>query len=84
MFSAAKLLQFFEMYKIFSKKLAKTCTRAIFVVIILRDGIGKAEGNVVEFDHFRMHAGLPNFVLSVSEWLEKTNAVGLIFHHSII
>ncbi len=31
--------------------------------------------NVVEFDHFRMHAGLPNFVLSVSEWLEKTNAV---------
>ena len=34
--------------------------------------------NVVEFDHFRMHAGLPNFVLSVSEWLEKTNAVGLI------
>ncbi len=33
---------------------------------------------VVEFDHFRMQAGLPNFVLSVSEWLEKTNAVGLI------
>ena len=31
--------------------------------------------NVVEFDHFRMHACLPNFVLSVSEWLEKTNAV---------
>ena len=31
--------------------------------------------NVVEFDHFRMQAGLPNFVLSVSEWLEKTNAV---------
>ena len=34
--------------------------------------------NVVEFDHFRMQAGLPNFVLSVSEWLEKTKAVGLI------
>ena len=33
---------------------------------------------VVEFDHFRMQAGLPNFVLSVSEWLEKTNAIGLI------
>ena len=26
--------------------------------------------NSVEFDHFRMQAGLPNFVLSVSEWLE--------------
>jgi hypothetical protein len=40
--------------------------------------------NVVEFDHFRMQAGLPNFVLCVSEWLDKTNAIGLIFHHSII
>lgn len=33
---------------------------------------------VVEFDHFRMQAGLPSFVLSVSEWIEKTNATGLI------
>ena len=33
---------------------------------------------VVEFDHFRMHAGLPNFVLSASEWIEQTNAVGII------
>lgn len=34
--------------------------------------------NVVEFDHFKMQAGLPSFVLSVSEWIEKTNAIGLI------
>ena len=27
---------------------------------------------VVEFDHFRMQAGLPSFVMSVSEWVEKT------------
>jgi hypothetical protein len=33
---------------------------------------------VVEFDHFKMQAGLPSFVLSVSEWIEKTNAIGLI------
>jgi hypothetical protein len=33
---------------------------------------------VVEFDHFRMLAGLPNFVMSVSEWIEKTNAIGII------
>ena len=33
---------------------------------------------VVEFDHFRMQAGLPNFVMSVSEWIEKTNAIGII------
>ena len=33
---------------------------------------------VVEFDHFKKQAGLPSFVLSVSEWIEKTNAVGLL------
>ena len=33
---------------------------------------------VVEFDHFKTQAGLPNFVLSATEWIEKTNAVGLI------
>lgn len=32
---------------------------------------------VVEFDHFRRDAGLPSFVLSVSEWIERTCAVGL-------
>ena len=25
-----------------------------------------------------MQAGLPNFVMSVSEWIEKTNAIGII------
>lgn len=33
---------------------------------------------VVEFDHFKTQAGLPSFVLSVSEWIDKTNAIGLI------
>ena len=33
---------------------------------------------VVEFDHFRMQAGMPSFTLSVSEWIEKTNAIGII------
>ena len=33
---------------------------------------------VVEFDHFRMQAGLPTFVISASEWIEKTNAIGII------
>ena len=32
---------------------------------------------VVEFDHFKTQAGLPSFVLSVSEWIEKTHAIGL-------
>lgn len=33
---------------------------------------------VVEFDHFKMSAGLPSFVLSATEWIEKTDAVGII------
>ena len=32
---------------------------------------------VVEFDHFRKEAGLHSFTLSVSEWVEKTDAIGL-------
>ena len=32
---------------------------------------------VVEFDHFKMQAGLPSFVLSPGLWAEKTNAKGI-------
>jgi hypothetical protein len=32
---------------------------------------------VVEFDHFKMQAGLPSFVLSPGLWAEKTNAIGI-------
>lgn len=31
---------------------------------------------VVEFDHFKSEAGLHTFVLSVAEWINKTNAIG--------
>lgn len=40
--------------------------------------INNPDFKVVEFDHFKMQAGLPSFVLSVSEWLEKTNAIGMM------
>jgi len=32
---------------------------------------------VVEFDHFKQEAGLHTFVLSVSEWINKTDAIGI-------
>ena len=32
---------------------------------------------VVEFDHFKQQAGLHTFVLSASEWIEQTNAIGV-------
>lgn len=34
--------------------------------------------NVAEFDHFKMEAGLPTFVLSPKQWAEKTGAVGIV------
>lgn len=33
---------------------------------------------VVEFDHFKKEAGLATFTLSVTNWVEKTNAIGII------
>ena len=33
---------------------------------------------VVEFDHFKMSAGLPSFVLSPGKWIESTDAVGIV------
>jgi len=32
---------------------------------------------VVEFDHFKKQAGLPLFTLSVSDWVESTDAIGM-------
>jgi hypothetical protein len=40
--------------------------------------INNTNFKVVEFDHFKSQAGLPSFVLSVTEWIEKTDAVGII------
>lgn len=33
---------------------------------------------MVEFDHFKKEAGLPTFTMSVGNWVEKTNAIGII------
>lgn len=32
---------------------------------------------VVEFDHFRKEAGLATFTMSVTNWVESTNAIGI-------
>ena len=40
--------------------------------------IYNSDFKVVEFDHFKTEAGLHTFVLSASEWIEKTNAIGLL------
>jgi len=41
------------------------------------EGLYNPDFKVVEFDHFKMHAGLPSFVLSPGQWVEKTAAIGI-------
>jgi hypothetical protein len=39
--------------------------------------INNPDFKVVEFDHFKMQAGLPSFVLSPGQWIENTKAIGI-------
>jgi hypothetical protein len=41
------------------------------------EGIYNKNFKVVEFDHFRKEAGLPTFTMSITNWVEKTNAIGI-------
>jgi hypothetical protein len=38
----------------------------------------------VEFDTFRKQAGLNNFNLTPKKWIEKTNAIGIIYKETAI
>ena len=53
-------------------------TRYAIEFLSVWEEINNSNFKVVESDHFKMQAGLPNFVLSVSEWIDKTNAIGII------
>jgi hypothetical protein len=53
-------------------------TRYAIEFLSVWEQINNPDFKVVESDHFKMQAGLPNFVLSASEWIEKTDAVGII------
>lgn len=52
-------------------------TRYAIEFLSVWEQINNPNFKVVESDHFKMQAGLPNFVLSASEWIEKTNAIGI-------
>lgn len=52
-------------------------TRATIEFLGTWESIYNPDFKVVEFDHFRMEAGLPTFTMSVNTWIEKTNAVGI-------
>jgi hypothetical protein len=46
-------------------------TRYAIEFLSVWEEINNSNFKVVESDHFKMQAGLPNFVLSVSEWIDK-------------
>jgi hypothetical protein len=52
-------------------------TRATIEFLGTWESIYNPNFKVVEFDHFKKEAGLPTFTLSVSQWVDKTNAVGV-------
>jgi hypothetical protein len=53
-------------------------TRYAIEFLSVWEQINNPAFKVVESDHFKMQAGLPAFVLSASEWIEKTNAIGMV------
>lgn len=52
-------------------------TRATLEFLGTWEKIYNPNFKVVEFDHFKTEAGLPSFVLSPTQWVEKTNAKGI-------
>lgn len=52
-------------------------TRSTLEFIGTWEQLNNPDFKVVEFDHFRLQAGLPTFVLSAGQWVEKTSAIGI-------
>lgn len=52
-------------------------TRTTLEFIGTWEQLNNPDFKVVEFDHFKMQAGLPTFVLSAGQWVEKTGAIGI-------
>lgn len=52
-------------------------TRYAIEFLSVWEQINNPNFKVVESDHFKMQAGLPSFVMSASEWICKTNAIGI-------
>ena len=52
-------------------------TRTTLEFLGIWEEIHNPDFKVVEFDHIKSHAGLPTFVLSLSQWIDKTNAIGI-------
>ncbi|EOR94400.1 hypothetical protein ADIARSV_2389 [Arcticibacter svalbardensis MN12-7] len=52
-------------------------TRSTLGFLGVWESIYNPDFKVVEFDHFKSEAGLPTFTMSVSNWVAKTNAIGI-------
>ncbi len=52
-------------------------TRSTLEFLGTWEELNNPDFKVVEFDHFKMQAGLHSFVLSPGQWIEKTNSKGI-------
>jgi len=52
-------------------------TRTALEFLGVWEQMNNSNFKVVEFDHFKMQAGLPSFVLSPGQWILQTHAVGI-------
>ncbi len=53
-------------------------TRSTLEFLGVWEQMNNPDFKVVEFDHFKSQAGLPSFVLSPGNWIEQTNAIGIL------
>jgi len=54
------------------------CSKNTIEYLGLWEQFNNTDFKVVEFDHFKSQAGSNSFVLSPTQWIEKTNAIGII------
>lgn len=52
-------------------------TRTTIEFLGVWESIYNPNFKVVKFDHFRKEAGMPTFTMSVSNWVDKTGAIGI-------
>jgi hypothetical protein len=53
-------------------------TRSAIEYLGLWETLNNDDFKVIEFDNFKNNSGVNSFVLTPQEWIEKTNAIGIV------
>ena len=57
-------------------------TRYAVYFLGIWERINNPDFNVTEFSNIRMEAGTNGFVLTSKQWIERTNAIGIVWYDS--